>query len=358
MKFIHCADLHLDSKMDGFPSDKSKLRREEIVRTFERLADYANENGVKAVIIAGDMFDTSRITVKTREVVLHVFEKYQNVDFIYLSGNHDDVNFISSMNELPTNLKIIGKDWTSFEYGNVVVTGTILTSLNKKTAYDTLILDPEKVNIVTLHGQVAGYNSNELSEIINIPALKEKNIDYIALGHIHSYVKAKIDDRGVYSYSGCLDGRGFDELGDKGFVLIDVDGKNVQSEFVKFSSRTLHEVEFNVDGYQTWYSAMDMFLTRILDNYDRDCLIKVVLKGEHKPDFFIDKDQFAKRLNEKFFFAKVYDKTELKVSTEDYINDKSVRGEFVRSVWESDLSAQEKRRVILCGLNALKGEEF
>ena len=40
-----------------------------------------------------------------------------------------------------------------------------------------MILDPEKVNIVTLHGQVAGYNSNELSEIINIPALKEKNID-------------------------------------------------------------------------------------------------------------------------------------------------------------------------------------
>ena len=59
MKFIHCADLHIDSKIKTLPSDKSKIRREEIIRTFERLTDYAAENGVTAVIIAGDMFDDS-----------------------------------------------------------------------------------------------------------------------------------------------------------------------------------------------------------------------------------------------------------------------------------------------------------
>ena len=37
MKFIHCADLHLDSKMEGLPTDKSKIRRDEVVATFERL---------------------------------------------------------------------------------------------------------------------------------------------------------------------------------------------------------------------------------------------------------------------------------------------------------------------------------
>ena len=43
---------------------------------------------------------------------------------------------------------------------------------------------------------------------------------------------------------------------------------------------------------------------------------------------------------------------------EDYAHDKSVRGEFIRSVWESALSQEEKSRVIMCGINALKGEEI
>ena len=52
---------------------------------------------------------------------------------------------------------------------------------------------------------------------------KDLNIDYLALGHIHSYKCHKLDKRGVYCYSGCLEGRGFDECGDKGFVLLETE---------------------------------------------------------------------------------------------------------------------------------------
>ena len=90
--------------------------------------------------------------------------------------------------------------------------------------------------------------------------------------------------------------------------------------------------------------------------YPPESLVKVVLKGAHGADFLIDKDDLAARLNEYFFFAKVYDRTELKVSAEDFSLDKSVRGEFVRTVMESDLSEEDKNAVILTGLNALKGE--
>ena len=57
-----------------------------------------------------------------------------------------------------------------------------------------------------------------------------------------------------------------------------------------------------------------------------------------------------------FFFAKVYDKTQLKVNVIDYESDKSVKGEFVRAVCESDLSSEQKNKIIACGLSALKGE--
>jgi hypothetical protein len=46
------------------------------------------------------------------------------------------------------------------------------------------------------------------------------------------------------------------------------------------------------------------------------------------------------------------------VNIEDYLYDKTVRGEFVRTVWESDMDELMKRRVIMCGINALKGEEI
>ena len=94
------------------------------------------------------------------------------------------------------------------------------------------------------------------------------------------------------------------------------------------------------------------------DKIDTTSLVKVILKGQHKTDYFVDKFSLSTRLNEIFFFAKVYDKTELEINLSDYEFDKSVRGEFVRTVWESELGEEEKNKIIMCGLSALKGEEI
>ena len=62
MKIIHCADLHLDSALRAHvDKDHGKKRRAEILNTFERMVDYAADNGVSAIMIAGDMFDTKSI---------------------------------------------------------------------------------------------------------------------------------------------------------------------------------------------------------------------------------------------------------------------------------------------------------
>ncbi|MBE5750608.1 MAG: exonuclease SbcCD subunit D [Clostridiales bacterium] len=358
MKFIHCADLHLDSKIETLPSEKTKIRREEILRTFERLSDFAGDNSVSAVIIAGDMFDTSKVSNKTKLRIFNAIKSNENVDFLYLSGNHDE-EFMLDSDNVPSNLKFFGDEWTEFNYGNVLVSGIKLNKNNSSSAFDTLNLPQNKFNIVTMHGQVAGYKSKEDAEVISIPKLKDKNVDYLALGHIHGYSSGRIDERGVYAYSGCLDGRGFDETGNKGFILVDVDeNSKAKYEFVNFSSRNFYDVEFVVSGYDDWFKLREEIIQNLKSNYDKNSLIKVILKGEHAPDFDIDKEGLSSRLNEEFFFAKVYDKTELKVNVEDFALDKSVRGEFVRAVWESDLSNEEKSRVIMCGINALKGEEI
>ncbi len=358
MKIIHIADLHLDSKIDGIPIEKSKIRREEIIRSFERLVGFAQENNVKVVIIAGDMFDTQKISLRTKERVFECIRTNSNIDFLYVSGNHDQTSILSNITDLPNNFIEFNDNLKSVKYHNVVISGIILNSTNKNTVYDTLSLNESDVNIVVMHGQVAGYKSNEDAEIISIPRLKGKHIDYLALGHIHSYAKGQIDERGVYVYSGCLDGRGFDELGSKGFVLLECEQNKVQSNFIEFGSRTLFERSFDVGEYDSFYQLSQDIISKLQVEIDSKSLVKVVLKGEHSIDFLIDTFALTSRLNEMFFFAKVYDKTELKISLEDYQYDKSIKGEFVRTVWESDMPIDQKNKVIKCGLSALKGEEL
>ena len=162
----------------------------------------------------------------------------------------------------------------------------------------------------------------------------------------------------MYAYSGCLEGRGFDELNDKGFVLLECKENKIESQFVKFSIRNLYEIEYDVSDKNSFYELCEFIEKDLATKIEANSLVKVVLKGKHKTDFYIDKFSLSNKLNNLFFFAKVYDKTELEVNLNDYEFDKSVRGEFVRAVWESELDAQEKNKIIMCGLSALKGEEI
>ena len=355
MKFIHCADLHLDSKIERLPTEKSKIIREETVYAFERLCEYASNNSVKAVIISGDLFDTAKAYQKTCNRILQAVTVNSDVDFIFVYGNHDLENNFSKVVNLPDNFKIVKGDWEKFSYGEVDIQAISLTANNSEYFSDTLLVDENKINIVAFH---SSYNQQEKPIMVSLNSFKDKNIDYIALGHIHFYQQMKIDERCVACYSGCLSGRGFDETGDKGFVLLDVENNKVNSKFIPFSKRNYYTVEVEVTDKENFYVLREEILNNLRSNYSNSSLIKIVLKGERKIDFEIDKDNLISRLNEIFFFAKVYDETKLKVSLDDYKDDKSVRGEFIRLVLASSLDEDKKQKIINCGLTALKGEKI
>lgn len=358
MKFIHCADLHLNSKIDNLTAVKSRIRRNEILRTFERLCDYATEQKVTAVILAGDIFDSPKVSIKVRERFFTAIEKNSNVDFLYLLGNHDADCSVRSTQNIPSNLKFFENDWTYFRYEDTVVAGVCFDKRNGNFIYETLKLNEEDKNIVVLHGQGKNYNSIDETESVNFPRLKNKNIDYLALGHIHTFENDKIDERGVYFYVGCLDGRGFDELGKKGFMMVDTSDKKVSYEFIPFCSREYHVYEAEMGGKDNFTQARNELVDKLKSTLPNTSLIKVVLKGEINPEFQIDKDTLVSMLEEHFFYAKVYDKTTLKINVKDYVFDKSIRGEFVRCVLSSDLDDETAKKILITGLNALKGEEI
>ncbi len=362
MKIIHCADLHLDSKMTAnLSKEQAKERKMEILRTFSRMVEYAKKNEVKVILIAGDMFDTRNIAATVRNHVHDVIVNNPEIDFLYLRGNHDNDNFLSKLDEIPDNLCLFNDKWTTYTYGKVAISGIELNAENSLTAYNTLVLSHESYNIVTMHGQLTEYKSKDKAETISLDELKNKNIDYLALGHVHEHRMEKLDNRGVYCYSGCLDGRGFDECGPKGFVVIDVDTetRNVVTSFVPMSSRVLYTLPVDVTGVQTTQEAAMRMESVIRDTqYPSTSLVKFVLQGEVDVECELETAFLEEQFADYFYFVKVNDETKIMVNYQDYEKDASLKGEFVRMVSASDLSEEEKSMVIRAGILALQGEEI
>ena len=361
MKIIHCSDLHLDSRMkSNLDSKKAKERRNEILITYQNMVKYAVENDVKVILIAGDMFDKKEITLKAKNIVLDSINSNKQIDFIYLKGNHDESNFISNLEQIPENLKLFNQnEWTTYRYGKIAISGIEFGKISNYEIYSTLMLNKNDINIVTLHGQETLYDQKDKTEIINLNDLKNKNIDYLALGHIHKFKQEKLDNRGIYCYSGCIEGRGFDECGEKGFVLLDIDEEKglIDTKFVPFASRHLYEISVDVTDTSSTLET-EAKIDETLLNIEKEALIKIVLVGKVTLDSERDINYLEKKYNSIYYFAKIYDETTLKIDYMTYENDASLKGEFIRLVLSQNLPEDETRKIITSGIKALSGEEL
>lgn len=353
MKIIHCADIHLDSKITAnLPSHKSKQRKAEVLASFCDMCDFAVQNKVRAVIIAGDFFDSDRCSPATKDIVLSKIAECDGVDFLYLCGNHDAGKMLEK-SELPKNLKLFNDNWTKFTYDDIEIHGAELNSDNCKGIYGGLVTDRDKFNIVVLHGARAVTSGEDL---INLNELSDKNIDYLALGHYHSYECGSLGKRGIWCYSGCLEGRGFDECGDKGFVLLEIDEKSLNKQFIKTSKRNIAAIRCDISGV---FDTGEM-LRRInlaVEGLESSSMVRLELVGDIPEEARKDIEFFNETLNGRFYFAKTVDSTRIKICPEDYVNDISLKGEFIRRVLSADMDEEMRSRVIECGLAVLKGRE-
>ena len=351
MKIIHCADLHLGSKMESkLPHAKALERREEILHNFDRLAKWASLNNVKIILISGDLLDTDNTTLATKEYILNVIKTYDNIVFVYLCGNHDK-NSLLRKGDMPKNLFNFDENWKSFDCGeNVVITGK--EGQLSTNDYASLTLDANNFNIVALHGQEF-VGQKQDGEILNLNALKNKNINYLALGHIHSFKIDTLDEHGVYAYSGCLEGRGFDECGAKGFVLLEIENKNLKTTFVPFMQREYVEVEVDITNLVTFREILNK-CNEVLSEYNSKDIIRIVLCGDYNIETDKNLTLLKHELENKFYFVDIKDKSTLFISHETYENEISLTGEFIRQVKASNLSPELKDEVIARGLRILK----
>ena len=240
--------------------------------------------------------------------------------------------------------------WSSYLFDNVVISGIELDDSNKESMYSTLALNENNVNIVMLHG--------EINKEINLVKLRNKNIDYLALGHIHSYSSSNIDDRAIYAYPGCLEPRGFDELNEKGFIELEIVDNKISHKFVPFAAKQIVEEKVDMTSLDEAYDIVKKIKSEVKLNSNN--FYRITLTGETNVDVNDLLDDITQYLKEDVYYVNVVDKTSKVFDIHQYDHDVSLKGEFVRTVYANDsYTAEEKVKIIYLGLKALdkKGVE-
>ena len=253
---------------------------------------------------------------------------------------------------MPDNLKVFNTDWTYYKIGNVTIAGRSIIS---QDMFSSLSLYEKDLNIVTLHGELA---TSDAPEKISVRQLSSLPIDYLALGHYHSYSQTEISNRCTAVYSGTPEGRGFDEVGDKGYVIIDTDSGFINHKFVKRATRTLHIIKVDITGAEREIEIENRVEDALYKIPSSD-IVRIILTGEYEPGLKRDTDSLSARFGAKYFYFEAKDQSKLRISADDYKNDKSLKGEFIRLVIsKNELSEDEKAAIIECGIRALAGESL
>ncbi|CAM4197739.1 DNA repair exonuclease [Paenibacillus alkaliterrae] len=234
-RFIHAADLHLDSPFRGLAKAPDQVREVLSDSTFaalRQLTETAIRERVDFIVLAGDLFDEADRSLKAQLLLVREWEKLQehNIAVFVIHGNHDPLNGARADLKLPGNVCVFGAErmeyrpayrrsgeLAAFVYG--LSYGTRIMTENAAASYR---IQPEgPFHIALLHGNVDGdgehdpYAPCSLEELIG-----GKGFDYWALGHIH--MRRVLYEYPHVVYSGNTQGRNPRETGPKGCYIVDV----------------------------------------------------------------------------------------------------------------------------------------
>lgn len=357
MKIIHASDLHLGSRINSkFNKTISEERRNDVLTSFNNLINYAKNNNVKIILLSGDVFDSDHPTKKDKEYFYDAIRSTSEILFFYLKGNHDKASYeeydIPNLKCFSSKFKTYDSSELGLEYCNLTISGVELYSDNIESFYTDIDLPKESTNIVMLHGEVSIYKKENT---ILLPKLRGKNINYLALGHIHNHNEMRLDDDGKAVYSGCLEGRGFDETDEKGFYLLDinVNTKEIVNTFIAFSKRKFVKISFDITNYQNLRDVYEDINEKILE-YKND-FVRVILIGKRENDFESMVQTLTSFLKEDYYYIEVIDNSKVKLEM-PYTNELSIRSEFASILSNKDYSDDEKEDILSLAYTLIEEE--
>lgn len=237
-KFIHAADIHLDSPLLSLvlpePSQAERVRRA-CRDAFENLVNMAIDRKVAFVVLAGDLYDHNAPNMQVAVFLRNQLARLEKHDIrvIIVKGNHDADNRITSGLALPANTHVFSdRKPETITYEHLPIRVAIHgQSFKPGPVTDNLAINfpapiSNSFNIGVLHTSLAGNPDHDPYAPCKLEDLALRGYDYWALGHIHKSAVLSQDPWVVYS--GNLQGRHAKETGPKGCVLVTVEDSRVQ----------------------------------------------------------------------------------------------------------------------------------
>jgi DNA repair exonuclease SbcCD nuclease subunit len=260
MRFIHCADVHLDTPLQGlaqYPGAPVSEIRNATRRAFEKVLDAAVTERVDFLIIAGDLYDTG---LKSFESALF-FNKQMarlkdvGIDVYLIYGNHDAASKLIKQLRPPGNVHIFRtsepQTFTNDElrvaiHGQSFATPEVTEDLAAK--YPSPV--PGFFNIGVLHTNLAGISEHANYAPCTLETLKNKGYQYWALGHVHN--RQILCNDPYIVYPGNIQGRHGKEQGEKSCVLVTVsDAGAISIDTISTSAVPWFQADIDASDCQT-----------------------------------------------------------------------------------------------------------
>ena len=406
VKLIHTADLHLDSAFRSrFTKEEAENRRQKQLMAWKELLSFAVEKKVQGILIAGDLFDSPVVSHGTMDFFLSTIAEHPEISFFYLRGNHDTENTFRYQENLPKNLFLFsdkGKKYrlndrlllAGVEYdtkdiffgenegaeqaagqaaeqavGQENVRGAETLSKNETESEEEskfLKLKEEDCNILLLHGALyqgtPKGDSLQGEEGIFLKNLEKLPLSYIALGHIHKGGEGKLNNGALWTYPGCLQGRGFDEEGERGFLYLKVEEekKEIHKEFIPIKQGEFRILEIELledEGTLVCLKKIEAEMEKA--GISKEDSLRIILKGIKGLEQERNLRYLQLQLQDSVFFLEIQDESELSWNREEAMKEKSLKGEFLRVLAAADnLSKEEQEEIIALGMGLLQGGEL
>ena len=292
-RFLHTADLHLDSPLRGLGSREGAPVQElrgASRKALDLLVELAKTEKVDFVIIAGDIYDRDWKDYSTglffRSRMARLNEA--GIPVFMISGNHDAASVISRKLSLPENVTLFSsRAPETHELPNLPVALHGMSFPNRAVDENLVPRYPEsiagKFNIGILHTSLAGASGHDTYAPCSITDLTKKGYDYWALGHVHQ-PEIVLDNPWIV-FPGNIQGRHARECGERGCAIVTV---NDSLEVTSFDMHPLDLVrwvseEINISDAEdvpAIFSKVRAILAKALENAgDRLLAARITLTG-------------------------------------------------------------------------------
>ena len=357
IKILHCSDFHLGAELSSI-GNQAKQRREEILLTFYCIVSICKEENIELLLVAGDLFEGSNTDRNIINSVKESLSSIPNTIVAIAPGNHDYVSIDSPFADgvWPENVHIFQSALESIDFKEKGLrlwgAGFTSTYVNHSLLIEMNIPDDDIINICVMHGDLVAENQTSNYNPISPALIRFSGMDYLALGHIHKRTELLQSGATHYAYCGCPEGKGFDELDEKGIYIGTITKGRVDLAFRPVSRRMNLEVHVDIGSAVTNNEVADIVIHTIQKKYGEafaQNLYKVILEGALDASFTPDCVAITLRLQNELYFIKIKDETHLAVNFEELAKENSLKGIFTSKMLEKlnqSLSGNREQEVI------------